>query len=195
MKKPLAIAAALLLGGPAFAADSEQFFGWSKDGTWFAWQKTSGPNELTELNFCATDDGVQPSWPAALNDAERAKVDRHSCVTFTDPNRAPFGWKAQVSLPKPAMAMNKSTRVLTELVPDGENPGFVVEERVDKDKEKKTVCYVSGLRESSRLQTVWWHASGRWVAAQIDGHVTHCDHPLKGPDLPPKPDKKKNGKK
>ena len=86
-------------------------------------------------------------------------------------------------------------RVLRELVPDGENPGFVVEEKIDKEHEKKTVCYVSGLRESSKLQTVWWHASGRWVAALVDGHVTHCNQPLK-PLEPQKAEKKpKNGKK
>jgi hypothetical protein len=131
-----------------------------------------------------------------LNDAERSKVERMSCVTFTDPNRAPFGWKSQVSLPKPNFTFGK-LHVLTELLPDGENPGYVVEEKVDpKEKEKKTVCYVSGLRESSKLQTVWWHPSGRWVAAMIDGHLTHCDHSLKAAEPAGKPEKKKTpGKK
>jgi len=193
-----AVSLAALLWAPAALAGSnetETFFGWSKDGTWFAWQKVSGPNDLVELNFCATEADVAPSWPANLNDAERNKVERMSCVTFTDPNRAPFGWKSQVSLPKPNFTFGKM-RVLTELVPDGENPGFVVEEKLtdpkEKDKEKKTV---SGLRESSKLQSVWWHASGRWVAAMIDGHLTHCDHSLKPAD-PAKPEKKKTpGKK
>jgi hypothetical protein len=193
-KTSAAVAAALLLASPALAADSEQFFGWSKDGTWFAWQRVSGPNDLVELYFCATDDSVQPSWPAGLNDAERSKVERQSCVTFTDPNRAPFGWKAQVSVPKPAMAMGKM-RVLSELVPDGENPGFVVEEKIDKEHEKKTVCYVTGLRESSKLQTVWWHASGRWIAAMVDGHVTHCNQSLKAAEAQKTEKKPKNGKK
>jgi hypothetical protein len=196
---PLAFAAvALLLGSQAFAGanDVETFFGWSKDGTWFAWQKVSGPNDLTELYFCATDDAVPPTWPATLNDSERSKVERQSCVTYTDPNRAPFGWKTQLSLPKPSFTKDKTTRVLSELATDGENPGYVVEEKdpKEKDKEKKTVCYVSGLRESSKLQHVWWHPSGRWVAAQVDGHITHCDRPLKPAD-PAKAEKKKGGKK
>jgi hypothetical protein len=186
--------AALLTAAPAFAADVETFFGWSKDGTWFAWQKVSGPIDLTELNFCATDENTPPSWPDTLNDAERTKVDRHSCVVYTDPNRAPFGWKAKLAVPRPSFVHGKM-RVLTELVPDGENPGFVVEEKEAKDKEKKTVCYVTGLRESSKLQQVWWHASGRWVAAQVDGRFTHCNQPLK-PLEPQKAEKpKKGGKK
>ena len=195
MKLTTAIAtAALLLGTTARAADSETFFGWSKDGTWFAWQRVSGPNDLIELYFCATDDSVSPSWPDTLNDGERSKVERQSCVTYTDPNRAPLGWKAQLSLPKPSFTSGKM-RVLTELVPDGENPGFVVEERIDKDKEKRTVCYVSGLRESSKLQTVWWHHSGRWVAAQVDGHITHCNQSLKASEPQKQEKPKKGGKK
>jgi hypothetical protein len=189
-----ALALAAFLSAPVvLAADAETFYGWSKDGTWFAWQKVSGPNDLVELYFCATDENTPPTWPDTLNDSERSKVDRMSCVTYTDPNRAPFGWQRQVSLPKPSFT-NGKMKVLSELVPDGENPGFVVEEKESKDKEKKTSCYVSGVRESSRLQQVWWHASGRWVAAQIDGHVTHCPVPLKPLD-PVKPEKKKPGKK
>lgn len=191
--RALATLGALLLAPAALgAADGESFFGWSKDGTWFAWQRVSGPNDLVELHFCATDESVQPSWPATLNDGERQKVDRLSCVVYTDPNRAPFGWKAQLQLPKPSFISGKQ-RVLTELLADGETPGFLVE---DKEKDKKSVCYVSGLRESSRLQQVWWHPSGRWVAAQVDGRFAHCDHPLKAAE-PAKPEKpaKKKGKK
>lgn len=185
-------AAALLWGAPARAADAESFFGWSKDGTWFAWQKVSGPNDLVELYFCATDESGSPTWPDTLNDSERSKVERHSCVTYTDPNRAPFGWKAQLSLPRPSFTHGKM-RVLSELVLDGENPGFVVEEKESKDKEKRTACYVSGLRESSKLQQVWFHPSGRWVAAMVDGRFVHCNQALKAAE-PQKPEKKK-GKK
>jgi len=180
--------AAALTAAPALA-DTETFFGWSRDGTWFAWQRVSGPNDLVELHFCATDPDVPPTWPAAIAEMEQEKVERQSCASLTDPNRAPMGWQKLLKLPKPSFAHGK-VRVLGEVAYDGENPGFVVEAAPDK----RTVCYVSGLRESSKITQVWWHDSGRWVAAVVDGRFAHCDKSLKEA-APQKPEKPKRGRK
>jgi hypothetical protein len=179
-----------LCAAPALAVErpDETFYGWSKDGTWYVWQAVTGPNETTELYFCQSDPAVEPTWPKDLNELEKESSPKN-CVRFTDPNRAPYGWKAQVALPKPATSLGKS-RVLMELIYDGEQPGYVIETG-DKDKEKKTVCYASGLNENSKLGLVYWHPAGKWVAAFVDGHFTHCDQPLKASaaEKPAKPEK------
>lgn len=178
-----------LISTAALASDSDTFFGWSKDGTWFAHQTVSGPNEVNELFFCATDKDSQPSWPKDVDELERLEG-RVSCVRYADPNRAPYGWKAQLQLPKPSITGPSSMRVEKEYSFDVERPGYVV----DLGGGKKTTCYVSGLRDDSKLGNVYWHPNGRWVAAFIDGSLVHCDVPLKtGP--PGKPLKKAGGKK
>jgi hypothetical protein len=173
----------LILSSPALGAtgDSDTFLGWSKDGSWFARQTVSGPNELTELFFCATDKEIQPSWPKDLDDLER-QDGRVSCVRYTDPNRAPYGWKTQVQVPKPSPTGPNGLKVEKEYSFDIERPGYVV----DVGGGKKVTCYVSGLREDSKLGNVYWHPSGRWVGAYIDGTFVHCDVPLK-PGAPGKP--------
>ncbi len=173
------------------AGDSDTFLGWSKDGTWFAHQSVSGPNDTTELFFCATDKDVPPTWPKDVNELERMDG-RVSCVRYSDPNRAPYGWKAQLQLPKPTGAGPNGARVDKEYSFDVERPGYVV-----VIGEKKTTCYVSGLSEDSKLGPIYWHPNGRWVGAFIDGVFTHCDVPLKAgaPVKPPGSDKKKKGGK
>lgn len=163
---------------PAFA-EADTFYGWSKDGSWFAYQTVSGPNDLVELFFCVSEENLSPSWPKDLNNLERVD-NQKNCVRYTDPNRAPYGWKEMLTLPKPSLK-GGTQQVSTELVVDGESPGYVV-----MQGDKRQTCYVSGLRESSKLGNVYWHSSGRYVAAFIDNAIHHCDHPLKaGP--PPKP--------
>lgn len=168
------VLAACLFSFASQAADSETFFGWSKDGTWFARQTVSGPNEVTELFFCATEKAVVPTWPKDLNDMER-QDERISCVRFADPNRAPYGWKVQLVLPKPSLEGPNKIRVEKEYSHDVERPGYVV----DLGANKKITCYVSGLRDDSKLGHVYWHPNGRWVAAFVDDVLVHCDVPLK----------------
>ncbi len=171
-----------LLALAAFGAtETEVFHGWSKDGTWYVYEER-GNNELVELYFCATSE-AKPSWPAVLNEQEREETNGRSCVHFLDPNKAPYQWKAQLVLPPPA-AKASGLEVLHELVTEGESPGFVV---VFGDKQQ--VCYASALRESSKLQKTWFHPSGRFAAAMIDGSLSHCALTLKGPGkaAPPPP--------
>lgn len=179
--------------GLAAPADADTFFGWSKDGTWFAHQTVSGPNEVTELFFCATDKETQPSWPKGVDDLER-QDGRISCVRFADPNRAPYGWKAQLTLPKPSPTGPNGLKVEKEYSFDVERPGFMV----DIGGGKHTTCYVSGLREDTKMGNVYWHPNGRWVAAYMDAVLVHCDVPLKpgkdGKPLVKKGDKKKGGR-
>ena len=177
----------------AFAADTSQFHGWSKDGSWFAHQSVSGPNETTELFFCATDKESQPSWPKDVDELERLDG-RVSCVRYSAPNRAPYGWKNLLALPKPSPNGPNAMRVEKEYSFDIDRPGYVV----DIGGGKKVTCYVSGLREDSKLGAVYWHPNGRWVGAFVDGVFTHCDVPLKaGPPGKPvvKKDTGKDGKK
>jgi hypothetical protein len=175
----------ILSAAHAFAGgDTDTFLGWSKDGTWFAHLTVSGPNETNELFFCATDKEVQPTWPKDLNELERSDG-RISCVSYKDPNRAPYGYKAMLVLPKPSPVGPQGQRVDKEYSFDVERPGYVVEANG-----KKTTCYVSGLRDDSKLGNIYWHPSGRWVGAYIDGVFTHCDVPLKVP-VKEKPGKKK----
>ena len=184
----LALALALTSTG-ALAADSDTFFGWSKDGTWFAHQTVSGPNDVKELFFCATDKDVQPSWPKDVDELERLDG-RISCVRYADPNRAPYKWQHALQLPKPSINGPQSMRVEKEYSFDVERAGYVV----DLGAGKKVTCYVSGLRDDSKLGDVYWHPNGRWVGAYVDGAFVHCDVPLKaasGGGKPPKNGKRK----
>ncbi len=182
----LSLLLTVLCASAAFA-DTDTFYGWSKDGTWFAWQRVSGPNDLTELFFCLTDENVPATWPKDLNQMDRMDNPK-SCVRFQDPNRAPYGWKNSLSLPKPTLGGPNGFKVLTELSQDGEHPGYVVEDKAGK----RISCYVT-VNEDSKLGHVWWHPGGRWVAAMVDNHFVHCDQPLKAAE-PEKPVKKKKGK-
>jgi hypothetical protein len=183
-----AFLALVLFAVPAFA-DTDTFYGWSKDGTYFVYQSVSGPNDLTELFFCVTDEAVPPTWPKELNDLERMGSP-FSCARYTDVNRAPYSWKANVSLPKPSAAGPNGAKVLTELVLDGERPGYAVEAGG-----KRTVCYASGLHEDSKLGNVYWQAGGKYLAAFIDGRFLHCDVPMKvGPPVKEAAGKKKKTK-
>ncbi len=175
-----------LLALPAFA-DTDTFFGWSKDGSYFVYQQVSGPNDLTELFFCPTEEGNPPTWPKELNELERSGSP-FSCARYTDVNRAPYGWKAVLVLPKPTL-QGPNARALTELVTDGERPGYAFEAAG-----KKTVCYASGLHEDSKLGHVYWHPNGRFLAAFIDGRFVHCDVPLKAGAPVVKAPPKKKGK-
>ncbi|GMU58309.1 MAG: hypothetical protein AMXMBFR34_00720 [Myxococcaceae bacterium] len=164
----------LLLATPALA--QEVFHGWSKDGTWLVFERQEA-NDLVELHFCATNPEVPPTWPKELNAMEREEG-RLSCVRFIDVNKAPYEWKQKVQLPTPANQAN-GIKVHAELVTDGETPGFALEAG-----DKLQVCYASGMRESSKLQKTWFHPSGRYAAAQIDGNFHHCIITLK-PAKPP----------
>jgi hypothetical protein len=180
---------ALLLSLPALA-DTDTFYGWSKDGTYFVYQSVSGPNDLTELFFCLTDDNVSPSWPKDLNEMERMGSP-FGCARFTDVNRAPYGWNSALVLPKPSTQGPTGARVLTELVSDGERPGYAFE-----SGGKRSVCYASGLHEDSKLGQVYWHPNGRFLAAFVDGRFIHCDVALKaGPLGKPAPAAKPPKKK
>ena len=173
----------VLLAVPALA-DTDTFYGWSKDGTYFVYQSVSGPNDLTELFFCITDESVPATWPKEHNELERMGTP-FSCVRYTDVNRAPYGWKNAVSLPKASLTGPSGAKVLTELVLDGERPGYAFE-----TAGKKIVCYASGLHEDSKLGNVYWQAGGRYLAAFVDGRFIHCDVALKV-GTPAKPPKKK----
>ncbi len=178
----------------AALAQAETFHGWSKDGTYLAYQ-APGNNDIIELFFCPTDAAVSPSWPAMLNELERTDERGLSCVRFIDSNKAPYQWKNALVLPAPA-ASNNGIAALSELVTDGESPGITLEAGG-----KKQSCYVSGLREDSRVAKTWWHGSGHFFAALVDGHFHHCIVTLKGakavapikatPVKAPKPGKKK----
>jgi hypothetical protein len=186
----LAFSLMLLTASAALASDSDTFHGWSKDGTWFAHQTVSGPNEVNELFFCATDREVQPSWPKDVDELERLDG-RVSCVRYADPNRAPYKWKAMLAVPKPSIAGPNGMKVEKEYSFDAERAGYVVE----LGGGKKLTCYVSGLREDSKLGNVYWHPNARWVGAFIDGTFVHCDVPLKAAAAATKPPGKPNGKK
>jgi hypothetical protein len=181
-----ALLALVLFALPALA-DTDTFYGWSKDGSYFVYQSVSGPNDLTELFFCITDEATVPTWPKELNELERMGTP-FSCARYTDVNRAPYGWKNAVSLPKPTLNGPNGAKVLTELVLDGERPGYAFEAGG-----KKLVCYASGLHEDSKLGNVFWQSGGRYLAAFIDGRFIHCDVPLKvvAATKAPAPKKKK----
>src|SRR4051812_4396397 len=73
----------LMLGGASWAAESEIFHGWSKDGTWLVYEQHTHDDRV-ELYFCTTESQVNPSWPAALNNLDR-EDGTLSCVRFLDP--------------------------------------------------------------------------------------------------------------
>jgi hypothetical protein len=175
-----------LCASVGFAAEQQQFHGWSKDGSWLVYEE-HGANDLVELYFCATSD-AKPTWPAALNELEREASGGMSCVHFLDPNKAPWQWKAQLVLPAPA---NKAhgIEVLSEFSFDGDSPGFVLQAG-----DKKQTCFVSGLGESSKLQKTWFHASGRFVAALVNGSLAHCVVALKSGGAAKAPAPKGKGK-
>ncbi len=160
------------LAAPALA-DKDTFHGFSKDGSWLVYE-TKGYNESTDLFFCATDQAGNPTWPAALNEMDRTDERGLSCVRFVDPNRAPLDWRAKLVLPEPSPQMG-AVRVLPELETDGESPGFVLEANG-----KKQVCATPSLREDARVGTVYWHPTGKWVLALIDGGLRLCPVQLKG---------------
>jgi hypothetical protein len=164
MKLFLAMA---VLATSSLGADPEVFHGWSKDGTWLVYE-VHGKNELDELYFCAVAADVQPSWPKVLNELDREDVSGMSCVHYLDPNKAPYRWKSLLVLPAPSMKRG-GVEVSKELVTDGENPGFTLQAG-----DKRQSCYASGMRESSKLERVWFHPSGQQVAALIDGSFRHC---------------------
>lgn len=176
------LATLLTAGG----AEADEFHGWSADGTWYAWQRVSGPNDLVELFFCQADDKVAPSWPENLNELDRSG--RPPCVRLTDPNRAPLGWKQALKLPRPSTKGPQGITV-EELVTDGDDVGYVVQL-----KKERRVCRASGLSERSKLGHVWFHPSGRLVAAMVDGHFFHCDAPLAPAPPTAAPPPRKKGK-
>lgn len=155
----------MLVGTSALAQDT--FHGWSKDGSWLVIEREEA-NERAELLFCATSPDVRPSWPKSLESLEREDEGSLSCVRFIDINKAPYEWRRQLVLPKPS-ARAGGLSVHAELVTDGETPGFVLE-----SQDKTQGCYASGVRESSKLQQTWFHPSGRYVGALIDGNFHHC---------------------
>lgn len=160
------LALMVVTAGPARATDQEVFHGWSKDGTWLAYE-VHGSNDLVELYFCATSE-AKPSWPASLNDVEREDMNGLSCVHLMDPNKAPWQWKVQLAVPAPS-SKAAGVEVTHELSFDGESPGFILEAG-----DKKQVCHVPGLREDSKVQKSWFHSSGRFVAAMVNGTFHHC---------------------
>ncbi len=162
----------VLLSAASWAADTEVFYGWSKDGTWLVYEQHTR-DERVELYFCQSDSGVNPSWPANLNGMDR-EDGTLSCVRFLDPNKAPYQWKNLLVLPPPSLQQN-GIAIQSELVGDGETPGFTL---VAGDK--KQSCYASAVREDSKLQKSWFHPNGKYVAVIIDGNFRHCAVTLKG---------------
>lgn len=177
----------LLSGAWAAAAENETFHGWSKDGSWLVYE-LHVDDDRNELYFCATDADVKPSWPDGLDEREREAVGDLSCVRLIDPNKAPYQWKLQLTVPPTSMKQG-TVSISNELVFMGEQ-GFVLE-----SGDKKQVCDASGTRENSKLEKTWFHPSGKFVAAQIDGNFRHCVVtlvPVKAPKVEkPKPQPKK----
>ena len=176
----VAVCLLAFLATHVMAAENETFHGWSKDGSWLVFE-LHGDDERSELYFCATEPEGQPSWPDALNGQEREAVGELSCVRFLDPNKAPYQWKLQLTLPAPSMKLGGLT-ISPELATIGDQ-GFVLEAG-----DKKQICYASGTREGSKLEKTWFHPSGRYAAAQIDGNFRHCVVTLV-PTRAPKPAK------
>ncbi len=175
----------LVAGLRAAAAENETFHGWSKDGSWLVYE-LHVDDERNELYFCATDAEVRPSWPDSLDGQERESVGELSCVRLIDPNKAPYQWKLQLTVPAPSMKQG-TVSISTELATIGDQ-GFMLE-----SGDKKQLCYASGTREGSKLEKTWFHPSGKFVAAQIDGNFRHCVVtmiPVKAPKVErPKPEK------
>lgn len=177
----------VLSGAWAVAAENETFHGWSKDGSWLVYE-LHGDDERNELYFCATDANVQPSWPEGLSGLDRETSGELSCVRFLDPNKAPYQWKLNLTVPTQSQKQG-GVSISSELAFIGD-PGFVLEAG-----EKKQVCYASGTYETSKIEKTWFHPSGKFVAAQIDGNFRHCVVtviPVKAPKVEkPKPPVKK----
>jgi len=162
----------VFLSAAAWAGDAEIFHGWSKDASWLVYEQR-GTDERIELYFCQTDGAVNPSWPATLHGMDR-EDGTLSCVRFLDQNKAPYQWKNQLVLPAPSMSQNGIT-IQSELVTDGETPGFLL-----MAGGKTQSCYASATREGSKLGKTWFHPTGKFVAAMIDGNFRHCAVTLKG---------------
>jgi hypothetical protein len=152
--------------GSAALADADVFHGWSKDGTWLAYQ-SSGSNEVVKLSFCATNAEVAPSWPAPLNEMERESGPL-SCVRFIDSNKAPYQWQSKMVLPTPSMKHGGMT-VQKEMVAEGEVTGIAVVRN-----NQTHVCSVPSVRDSSQLQQTWFSPNGKFLAAIVDGTFRHC---------------------
>lgn len=167
----LLVIVSLLCSGAARAADAEVFHGWSKDGSWLVYEQ-HGQDDRVELYFCQTDSGVNPSWPAALNEKDR-EDGTLSCIRFLDPNKAPYQWKNLLVLPAPTTSQ-AGISVSPELVSDGETPGFVL-----LQGDKRQACYASATRDDSKLTKTWFHPTTKYVAAIIDGNFRHCAVTLK----------------
>lgn len=171
------IAIFVFLVAPAALAQSETFHGWSKDGSYLAYQ-APGNNDIIELFFCQSDASLPPTWPAGLDGLDRIDDRGLSCVRFIDPNKAPYQWKKALVLPAPATQSN-GIAVLSELITDGESPGIVLE-----SGGKRQVCYISALREDSRVQKTWFHPNGHFFAALVDGRFSNCALTVKGGKTP-----------
>jgi WD40 repeat protein len=171
------VAVVLSLAAGSAGAQKEVFHGWSKDGTWLVFESRTS-EDLVEFFFCATEQGATPTWPSPLPEMDQADERSLSCVRFTDPNRLPLGWRKLLVLGAPSMK-SASLRVLSELVTDGESPGFQLE-----SGDKKQVCSSTSVRDDSILGSVWWHPNGRWVMATIDGTLRHCQVTLKASGRP-----------
>ncbi len=169
----LAVAVVLWCSAVAAASDAETFYGWSKDGTWLVFEQHTNDDRV-ELFFCQSDSAVNPTWPANLSGLDR-EDGALSCVRFLDPNKAPYQWKNLLVLPAPSTSLN-GVVLQGELVADGETPGFTL-----AAGDKKQSCYASATREDSKLQKSWFHPSGKYVAAMIDGNFRHCVVTLKAP--------------
>jgi hypothetical protein len=176
------LSAVFLLAGSA-GAQSDLFHGWSKDGSWLAFSRP-GRNDVVELYFCKTTEAA-PKWPAILNEQDSITEAGLECVRFFDQNKAPYQWQKLVVAGESGNSRHGLV-IAPELVTDGESPGFVVE-----GGGKAQTCVASGLRESSKLQKAFWHASAKFVAVVIDGTFHHCLLTVKAGKPPATPPKKK----
>ncbi len=170
------------LAASTASAQTDAFHGWSKDGSWLVFSRP-GRNEITELYFCQTSE-TNPKWPEVLNEQDKLSEAGMECVRFLDQNKAPYQWQKLVTAGESATARG-GLSIAGELVTDGESPGFVVE-----GGGKTQSCYASGMRESSKLQKAYWHASLKFVAVIIDGTFHHCTLTVKPGKNGPPPKKK-----
>ena len=122
--------------------------------------------------------------PEVLNEQDKLSEAGMECVRFLDQNKAPYQWQKLVTAGESATARG-GLSIAGELVTDGESPGFVVE-----GGGKTQSCYASGMRESSKLQKAYWHASLKFVAVIIDGTFHHCTLTVKPGKNGPPPKKK-----
>lgn len=168
-------------------ADDENFLGWAKDGSWFVFETSTGPNDFLELHFCKVGIGPVTSWPVELDEFEAERFGGYDCVRLTDINRAPAGWRGSLKLPASSMKRpGGGALVLDELSPDGQPPGLTV--LVSKER---VVCEGHWVNHESTIDAVYWHPSGRSLVAKVDGRLLACRLPNKK-DADPKspPDRK-----